>query len=313
MNVYPARYFIALATELHFRRAAEQLNLSQPALSRAIQQLERQIGCALFDRTRRPLSLTQAGERFLQGCRIATEAIERAIADARDVASGQSGQLSLGYTDLAIAGALPHVMQTFRQAFPGITLSARHGSTRSQLADLADGRLDVGFLTGPISQPDLDTRVVQLDRFVVLLAKSHRLARRRTLQLSDLKNEMFVIGEPREWTHFHAHLFNLCRSAGLELRVAQSASNNEGIFGLVACGMGISIQAESIRNYVREGVVVRPLTDRSEPVPTLATWKRANRSTVLPLMLRHLQARFPSIGSAGDPAGPLADPNPMLR
>ena len=288
MDLHPIRYFVAVATELHVRRAAGQLNLSQPALSRAIHQLECRLGFQLFDRTTRRLALTTAGKRFLEGCQAALAALDKAAVEAADLARGHSGQLALGYTDIAIAGKLPGIVQSFRAEHPGVSLSVRHGSTRLQLADLADGKLDMGFVTGPLTRPDMASSLVQTDRFVVLLPRLHRLARRRALDLSELRDEAFVCGDLSDWTHYNAHLDKLCRSVGLKPRIVQFASNSEGILGMVACGIGISIQAESTQNYLRDGISVRPLRNAAEPIPTLAVWNKANQSAVVQFMVRHL-------------------------
>ena len=288
MDHDPIRYFVAVATELHVRRAAERLHISQPALSRAIAKLEQRLGFRLFDRTTRRLALTEPGERLLAGARTALAGLDTAVREAADLAAGRSGRLALGYTDMAIAGRLPGIVQSFRRAHPAILVSARHGSTRVQLAELAAGTLDIGFLTGPVEVPGLATRLVQVDRFVVLLARSHRLARRRTLRLADLADEDFVAGDTREWAHFNAHVERMCRAARIDPRIVQSASNGDGIFGLVACGIGISIQAESARTYLRDGIVARPLTDPAAPIPTFAAWQTRNACAAVRAMVDHL-------------------------
>ncbi len=272
LGLSQVRYFVAVAEELHFRRAAERLNLSQPALSRAIGRLEEAVGATLFERTNRSVVLTPAGARLLDGCTTALAALDGAVDQARKLHSGQQGYLTLGYTDFAIAGRLPEIVQSFRRCHPEIVVQARHGCTRAQFEDLEAGKLDLGFVTGPVSQPAYDALPVQHDRYVAVLPEGHRLAERAIVTLADLADEPFVLGEPASWEHFHAHLFELCRSAGFTPQVVQHASNNEGIFGLIACGMGVSIQAACVENYFRKGLVFRPIADCARTVPTLAVW-----------------------------------------
>lgn len=268
------RYFLAVAEELHFRRAAEQLNIAQPALSRAVQQLEAELGVALLTRSNRQVSLTAAGAAFVEGCRETLNSLALAVARARKVETGEAGHLAIGYTDFAISGALPQIIQRFRDENPEITVELDHGVTNQQLLALESGQLDFGFVTGPIFQRHFQGVVVDNETFVVVLPRAHRLARRKAIALADLAEEPFVLGTPDTWTHYLDHLYRLCRSAGFEPRVVQSAFNSEGIFGLVASNMGLTIHTSCVENYLRKDLVVRPLKDCKRRVPTMALWRR---------------------------------------
>ncbi len=272
------RYFLAVAEELHFRRAAERLNIAQPALSRAIRQLESELGVALLKRSSRQVSLTAAGRTFLEGCREALNGLALSVARTRKVETGDVGHLAIGYTDFAISGALPQIIQRFREENPDITVELDHGVTSQQLPALDSGQLDFGFVTGPIFQRHFQGVVVDNDPFVVVLPRGHRLARQKEIALAELAEEPFVLGAPETWTHYLDHLYRLCRSAGFEPRVVQSAYNSEGIFGLVASNMGVTIHTSCVLNYVRKDLVVRPLKDCERRVPTLALWRRAGVS-----------------------------------
>jgi DNA-binding transcriptional LysR family regulator len=293
MNLQQFRYFVALGEELHFRRAAERLNLSQPALTRSIQQLEHAVGLELVKRDNRNVSLTPAGEEYLKGLRSILSIFESATVRARRVAQGEAGAVRISYTDIAVAGILPMVVRTFRAAYPNIAIEANHGCTQAQIDDLETGKLDVGFFTGPWSRDGYSTWVVQQDAFVAVLPAQHRLANTPVLRLADLADEPFVLGEPRFWAHFHAHLTQLCRDAGFEPRVVQYASNNEGILGLVACGMGVSVQAESIRMYGRSNVVMRYLENETAEVPTIAAWRDEPMDAVTQRLVAHVKGLYP--------------------
>ncbi len=293
MNLQQLRYFQALGEELHFRRAAERLHLSQPALTRAIQQLECAAGFALLKRDNRNVALTPAGEEYLKGCRSILAAMETMTDRARRMAKGDIGSVRIGYTDIAVAGILPAVVRTFRSACPSITVEANHGCSQAQMDDLERDALDIGFFTGPWSVKGYTTWVVQQDAFVAVLPAHHPLARKPALTLSDLADEAFVLGEPRFWTHYHAHLNRLCRKAGFEPKVVQYASNNEGILGLVACGMGVSVQAESIRTYGRADVAVRNLDNEGAEIPTIAAWRDEPMNAVKERMIAHVKGLYP--------------------
>ncbi len=293
MNVQQFRYFVALGEELHFRRAAERLNLSQPALTRSIQQLEQAVGLELVKRNNRNVSLTPAGEEYLKGLRSILSTFEGTTNRARRAALGEAGAVRIGYTDIAVAGILPLVVRTFRAAHPNIAIEANHGCTQAQIDDLEQGNLDMGFFTGPWSREGYSTWVVQQDAFIAVLPAQHRLANTTRLRLRDLADEPFVLGEPRFWTHYHEHLYRFCRSAGFEPNVVQYASNNEGILGLVACGMGVSIQAESIRAYGRSNVVMRYFENEAVEVPTVSVWRSGATDLVTMRLIAHVQGLYP--------------------
>ena len=282
------RYFAAVAEELHFRRAAERLNVSQPALSRAIRHIEAEIGVSLFERSNRHVALTHAGATFLRGCSTALAYMDGAIDQAQKTSTGEKGHLVVGYTDIAIAGGLPQILKSFRQRYPEVTLEPRHDFTQAQLSDLESGILDFGFVTGPVARDGLDSLAVQHDGFMVVLYGSHPLVREREIPLAALAEEPFVLGATSNWTHYHDHLYRLCREAGFEPQVVQSASNSEGIFGLIACEMGISIQAAVIENCLRKGLETRPLKGCTATVPTVAAWNSATLSPVKQRFIDHL-------------------------
>lgn len=307
MNLQQLRYFVVLGEELHFRRAAERLNLSQPALTRSIKQLERAVGHLLFERDNRNVALTRAGREYFAGTREALAAFNGVADRARRMANGEAGVVRVGYTDIAVAGILPTVIRSFRAAHPDIAIEANHACTQVQIDALEAGQLDLGVFTGPWAKDDYATWTVQRDAFVAVLPAHHRLARASVLTLKDIAEENFVLGEPKFWTHYHAHLDRLCKKAGFEPRVVQYASNNEGILGLVACGMGVSVQAESIRIYGRTDIVVKDLANERAKVPTIAAWRDDRLDPVTAKLVAHIKALY------AKPSDPIAGPRPGRR
>jgi DNA-binding transcriptional LysR family regulator len=300
MNIRQMRYFSVLGDELHFRRAAARLNVSQPALSRSIQQLEQALGFPLLDRDKRNVALTPAGAVYRDGCRSMLASLDATIGRARRVARGQIGEVRIGYTDIAVAGILPNVVRSFRSAHPGITIMANHGCTQAQIDDLDADRLDLGFLTGPFSRPGYETWPVQVDSMVAVLPERHPLATKHTLSLDDFADEPFVTGEPRFWAHFDAHFRALCSTAGFQPRIVQHASNNEAILGLVACGIGVSIQAETVRLSLRNGVVMREIAGCAPEIPTLAAWRADAANPAKANLVAHVKALYPEPTRAAD-------------
>jgi DNA-binding transcriptional LysR family regulator len=300
MNIQQLRYFLVLGDELHFRRAAARLHLSQPALSRAVQQLEAALGFPLFERNNRNVALTPAGAVYLDGCRSMLATLDATGDRARRASRGQIGEVRIGYTDIAVAGILPNVVRSFRSAFPDVTIAANHGCSQAQIDDLDADRLDVGFLTGPWSQPGYETWTVQTDSLVAVLPERHRLAAKPLLSLADFAEEPFVKGEPRFWAHFDAHLSALCAVAGFQPSVAQHASNNEAILGLVACGIGVSIQAETIRTSLRNGVVMRDIAGCAAEIPTIAAWRNGSATPAKANLIAHVKALYRHPSRAAD-------------
>lgn len=272
------RYFVAVAEELNFRRAASRLNLAQPALSRAIRQLEDSLGARLLERTNRRVELTEVGSVFLEGCHRTLVSAEKAMDDTLRVRDGVKGHLTIGYTDFAISGALPEIMQAFRSCFPDITVELSHMVTAAQLEALRHGDIEIGFLTGPLAEPGLEHITVQNERLVAVLSETHPLARLRSIPLARLAGEPFVIGQAAYWQHYLSHVTAVCQSAGFQPRVVQEAYNSEGIFGLIATDMGLTLHVESARNYFRRGLAIRPLRDSDYRVPTVTAWNPAQVS-----------------------------------
>lgn len=292
MNIQQIRYFAVLGEELHFRRAAARLHLSQPALSRSVQQLEAALGFSLVERNNRKVVLTSAGAAYLKGCQNVLATLDTTLEHARRVARGHDGEVRIGFTDIAVEHILPHVISTFRSAFPGIAIKVDHGCTRVQINRLESDRLDVGFITGPWSRPGYESWTVQIDSVVAVLPESHRLARKTKLVLTDFIDEPFVMGEPQSWAHYDAHLRELCSREGFQPRIVQYATNNAAILGLVASGIGVSIQAETIRTAMRGGVIVRSIQGCKPEIPTVATWRADAGHPARATLINHVKALY---------------------
>ena len=267
------RYFHAVAEELNFRRAAERLHVSQPALSRAIQHLESDLELRLFERAQNYVRLTEAGQAFLDGSRTVLSSMEATVDLARRTARGETGALRIGYTDFAISGCLPQLLKSFHAEMPGITVKPHHGVTATQMDELAKDQLDVGFVTGPIRQPGYRSLALQRDRPICIVHTAHRLAGRASVSLGDLAEEDFVHGPASAWGHFFDYLVPLCRRAGFVPRIVQEAFNSVGILGLVSCGMGITILTEKTFQFASRDVVALPIRDLAEDLVTEAVWR----------------------------------------
>lgn len=282
------RYFRVLANELNFRRAAAKLGMTQPALSRAIALLENDVGTPLLERTNRQVRLTLAGEAFASGSSRVLAALDLAIDQTLKVASGFTGTLVIGYTDTAIAGRLPDIIQSFRTARPDIHLRLVQSYTHRQLEMLDEGALDIGFLTGPVSGTLYSAIDTQRDPLFAVLPQDHPLADNDSVLLSDLADLPFVLGDLDHWGAFHAHLFAHCKKAGFSPNIVQTAPDSRALFGLVSCGTGVSVQAKSLILRGDARIVCKPLGDKVEPVVTQAVWSRRNSPPALAQLIEHV-------------------------
>lgn len=294
------RQFLAVAETLNFRRAAEHLALAQPALSRGIQLLEHQLGVSLFRRNNRRVELTPAGAVFVKGCHALMEDLEETVRQARKAQRGELGTLAIGYTDFAISGVLPHLLDGFRRASPEVDVELTYGSTHQQLDELATRKIDIAFLTSPVAGTDLETLAVQRDRFVAVLPAAHPLAGEAVVDIRALAGEAFIVGVMARWRHFRRHLDALCLKAGFAPQIVQEVYNTEGMFGLISANIGVTIHLECAANYTRSGVAIRPLAGVDDVIVTEAAWRRADMSPALARFVDFLKARIAQ-AQAGQP------------
>lgn len=289
MELRHIRYFLAVAEDLSFRRAAERLSIAQPAISRSVKSLEDDIGVTLFDRDNRNVRLTDAGKVFREGSMDALSAIERTVEKTRQASEGHAGALRIGYTDSAITGIMPSLLKAFQDRWPDISLQPMHDYTGGQLSKLDKGDLDIGFVTGPIRKTGYGQVPVHSEKFVCVVYADHPLAGRPSIRVEELAEENFVHGPPNEWAHFYAYLIPMCQRFGFVPKIVQEAYNTAGILGLVASGMGITILGERATVAVSPGLSVIPLEDVAIELQTIAIWKSKDQSNTMKRFVEFLR------------------------
>ena len=264
--------FVAVAEHLHFKRAADVLFITQPALSRLIKGLEEELGAQLFQRTTRQVALTEAGRLFLQECNQVFLHIERGVDLARSAAAGDIGHLTVAYNDFAINGALPAILERFKELHPEVTVELLYMPSHEQYKAINDLLIDVGFLLGPVSVPGIESLPVAEEKMVVIVPARHPLAGHKSIQVEQLKDERFIFGAQSGWSLFREQSFQLCQRFGFAPNIIQEATTSIGIFGLVAANMGISLYSECAYKIQREGVIIVPLANDHPRVQTIAAW-----------------------------------------
>lgn len=255
------RYFVAVAEELHFGRAAARLNIAQPPLSQQIKQLEQLIGTQLFRRTSRRTELTPAGSVLLEHARRILAAAEHAAEAARRAGRGELETLMIGFTDSAALSVLPAIVRRFRAERPDVHLELSEGSTQAQLEALERAAVDVVVVRGPVPNPSLRTEILLREPFVLAVPADHALAGRRSTKLSALAKEPFVLFPRHLAPEFHDQLIAMCIRAGFSPEVRAEGAEYQTILSLVAAGIGVSLVPASVRNLGRAGVAFLALSD----------------------------------------------------
>jgi DNA-binding transcriptional LysR family regulator len=278
------RYFVAIGEEEHFGRAAQRLRVAQPALSRQIQDLEREMGFQLFDRLSRGVKLSVAGRLFLEDARRILEQVNDATERAQRVARGQSGTLRIGFTENASwRGVVPDSFQIFRERCPDAELQLNALPSLQQLEAVRSGRLDAGFMFNP-PQPDrtLDQLPVAVHRLALAAPAAHPLSKIKNLRLRDMTEAQFIWFPRRESAAFYDRLMYECVRGGLKSpRIVQEASNEATILTLVAQGMGVGFVVETARWRCPDGVAILTVADLTLSLPLALIWRRDNLSPLL--------------------------------
>jgi DNA-binding transcriptional LysR family regulator len=237
------RPFLVLAEELHFRKAAERLFVSQPALSKQIQRLEAKLSGPLFARTRRKVTLTEAGRLLVPLAQKLARESQMAFDSTRAAVEGRAGTLRIGFGIASVSAVLPRTILRFRRGHPLVELQMRDMSTPSQVAALLDARIDIGIVRLPVAHTELDTRPLFCDRLVAASPRSVPYNSREGLAC--LRDRPFICLPRSVSETFHDHVLSVCRRAGFAPRVVQEASELFTILNLVRAGLGVSLVPSS--------------------------------------------------------------------
>jgi DNA-binding transcriptional LysR family regulator len=251
------RCFIVLAEELHFHRAAERLNMTQPPLSRQIQLLEHEVGVRLLLRSSRMVELTPAGKAFYLEARRLLHFAENARLIAQRVAQGESGLVTLGFTAASSYAFLPRLVALAKDRLPEIDLVLREMITLDQVEALQSGRIDLGFLRPPIHRLGISGKPVLREPLLLALPRNHPLTLRDAVTLADLDRQPFITYSPVEGRYFHNLLAGLFQAAGVAPVYVQYVIQTHSILALVNAGIGLAVVPESARSLHPDGVVFR--------------------------------------------------------
>jgi DNA-binding transcriptional LysR family regulator len=274
------RYFVAVAEELHFGRAAERLFIAQPALSQQIRKLEEELGVALFERDRRHVGLTPAGEALLPEAHAAVEQVDRALAVGRRYRSGRIGRLDIGCTPGAVGGLMGQIVRAFQGAHRDVKLELHHYSFSDVSAGLRNGEVDAAFVRLPLSVPDLRYRILVVEPRVVALPPEHPLATRTELALAELLDEPWIAIATNDATWRDFWLATEHRG-GSPARIGAEATTPDEAFEAVLAGRGVLLTRPTIsERFIGEGITPIPVPDAGPSHGAIA-WLAATESPLL--------------------------------
>jgi DNA-binding transcriptional LysR family regulator len=253
------RYFMAIAEEGSFSRAAQRLHVSQPPLSTQIKSLEEEIGTQLLARTNRGVTLTASGQVFYEEIRGVLSRLAGVRNMTLQAARGDVGMLAVGFVSIADYGILPPALKSFRARFPLVEVQLHELTTDAQIRELRAARLDLALGLAPVEEPDMEFKRVLREELVLAAPADHPCVRAERVDLRTLSKASFIV-PPRD---IAPGLYDLtisrCRAAGFAPRIVQNARQMQTVIGLVSSGMGVALVPASVRNLKRTGVSYRPL------------------------------------------------------
>ena len=273
MELRHLRYFMAVAEELNFTRAAEKLHIAQPPLSQQIQHLEAELGFQLFRRTKRTVHLTAAGQVFFEEAGKILQQVDRAIQLGRQTSRGELGQLTVGFVSSSAHNVVPAILQAFRTRCPAVKLELHELTTNEQLQRLRFGQIDIGFVRPPVEEDGINSEIVFREPLIAALPETHPAADRAHLELRELSTEPFILFPRSLAPGLYDPIVSLCQQAGFSPIAAQEAIQMQTIVSLVAAEMGVAIVPASMQNFQRSGVVYKSLPESTCIVAIALIWR----------------------------------------
>ncbi len=294
MELRHLRYFVAVAEELNFTRAAERLETAQPSLSQQIKRLEAELDASLFVRNKRKVELTDIGHAFLLEARDILARTERAVQRIREASGNQAAELSVAVAPAAEVKVLPKLLPLLRREMPGLRLILHTLPTSEQKIAFANHSLDVGFMRGPISMPDTIVEPLLVEKLLIGLPTKHPLASKKRLRIEDLNAHPFIMISRKGSPELHDAVSAFCEQSGLRPPIAQRAGNVLGNLNLIRNGVGFGLLPDYVAAILPRGVTLRHLDVKPEPVVPLVLAHAARpRSPLLAGFLRLVRRCFP--------------------
>lgn len=306
------RYFVCLAEELHFGRAAERLGIAQAPLSQQISAMESRLGVTLFHRTTRRTRLTSSGETLLNHARSLLEGAERAVAHTRAMANETTGRITVGGVNLAMTHIIPPILAEFRRQRPAVIVDILHLGTAEQLRRLDTGEINVAFIRATDHAAYLQVETLLSEGFVGALPRDHRLTQKAELTLTDFAGEWLIGYAPILGAHYANFIMSELRRAGLQTRVIRECNHTTGVAAQVASGLGVAIMPSWISGLKSPWLEFRPITGMKPSADLMMSWPAGDISPLVAEFLatarRVVAHEAPGMGFVPAPALLAAPP-----
>ena len=295
MELRHLRYFVAVAEELNFTRAAERLGTAQPSLSQQIKQLEAEVGVPLLERNKRHVALTEGGKAFLVDAREIMARVVHAGPRAVRAQQGKSTELVIGVVPAAEIKILPQLIPLAERRLPKVRLVFHNLPSAEQKRLLATGSLDFGLLRGPVQDSRLEVEDILWEKLVAGLPAKHALARKKMVSIRQLNQLPFIMVSREGSPELHDAVQDFCRRSGLHPRVVQQADNILGNLNMIRAGIGFALLPDYAASILPKGVVSRPLAWNPAPVVSLVVAHRKGKPTAEMLaFMKLLRECFPA-------------------
>ncbi len=297
MELRHLRYFVAVAEQLNFTRAAQRLRTAQPSLSQQIRDLENEIGVELLARNRRNVALTDAGRIFLDEARLVLAQAERAVSSARSLSNGAERSVTIGFVPAAEVKIFPPVFASVHMQHPELQIVLRSLTTGEQKEALLDKRIDIGFMRLPIEDKSLDSAVVLREKLVALLPADHPLAAASELHLADLAAVPFLKISPKHAGNLADEIDHYMRRVGFEPKQAQTVENVLTLMTTIGLGLGFSLLPDYAEQLVFRNMATRRLLDPPVEVELAMVWRKGDDSPAVEVirdfvLQAHRERRF---------------------
>ncbi len=293
MELRQLEYFIAVAEELHFGRAAIRLGMTQPPLSQQIRQLEHELGVQLFHRTKRHVELSDAGRVYLSEIRRVVSGLQHAEQMARKAQFGEVGRLVLGFVGSATYDVLPSLIRVYKERYPDVDLALHEMPSPDQMDALLNRNIDVGVLRPATSHPALVVRTIQRDQCVAVVPASHRLAEEKSVTMKQMRNDQLILVSRSTWPGLYDSIVTLIYAEGFSPSIRLEVTEVQTVVGLVAAEMGVSILPRSTQHVHTRDVRYLPITGEAPQVEMGLAWRRDDQSEVLKQFLAVIEEMTP--------------------
>tara|TARA_R110002020_G_scaffold240089_5_gene452737 strand:+ start:438 stop:1385 length:948 start_codon:yes stop_codon:yes gene_type:complete len=303
MELRHLRYYIVVAEQLHFGRAAKLLNISQPPLSNQIKHLEEEIGVQLLIRNNKEVRITPAGQHFLEAAKNCITTLDKEIAFTQRIAQGKEGAISIGFSGTMSFHLIPSIVKDFKRSHPGIDIRLQQLTTHNQVIGLIHGTIDVGFLVAPVLDKRIDNITILEEHFVACLPKSHPLATcSQIIDVSKLCDENWVM-TPREAGHgYYDAIMSLCKEQNFIPNVIQTAQEQQTLVALVAAEIGVTLLPHSATYIKNDHVVYKEINSDVKKISAMA-WNSSLLTDAARFFIQYIEEKI-NEGTIEEPTVP---------